>query len=114
MLPADAVINMDLLHKVIHAGHSRVPVYSESRQASRLRAARCVNATSCPSRMAAGAELLRSCCCSAHTFAHLPFTFCFAFQNILGLILVKELLLVDENAGLTVKQLRLHELPFIR
>lgn len=35
-------------------------------------------------------------------------------QNILGLILVKELVLVDENAGLTVKQLRLHELPFIR
>lgn len=34
MLPADAVINMELLHRVISAGHSRVPVYSESKQAS--------------------------------------------------------------------------------
>ncbi|KAL4420313.1 hypothetical protein ABPG77_010218 [Micractinium sp. CCAP 211/92] len=66
MLAADDVINMELLHKVINAGHSRVPVYSGSR------------------------------------------------QNILGLVLVKELVLVDETKGLTVNQLRLHELPFIR
>ncbi|KAL4434431.1 hypothetical protein ABPG75_000872 [Micractinium tetrahymenae] len=66
MLSADAVINMQLLHEVINAGHSRVPVYSENR------------------------------------------------QNILGLILVKELVLVDENAGVRVRDLRLREVPFIR
>ena len=35
-------------------------------------------------------------------------------QNIIGLVLVKELLLVDEQAGVRVNQLRLRELPFIR
>ena len=37
-----------------------------------------------------------------------------AVQNIVGLVLVKELLLVDEQAGVRVSQLRLRELPFIR
>ena len=35
-------------------------------------------------------------------------------QTLLGLILTKELLLVDENAGIRVKDLRLRELPFMR
>ena len=35
-------------------------------------------------------------------------------QDILGLIIVKELVLVDENAGVAVKDLRLREVPFIR
>ncbi|GAB4822451.1 hypothetical protein N2152v2_009497 [Parachlorella kessleri] len=35
-------------------------------------------------------------------------------ENIIGLILVKELGLVDEDAGIRVKDLRLRELPFLR
>ena len=33
---------------------------------------------------------------------------------IVGLILVKELVLVDEDAGVKVKNLRIRELPFLR
>lgn len=35
-------------------------------------------------------------------------------QNIIGLILVKELVLVDEDAGVRIKDLRLREMPFLR
>lgn len=35
-------------------------------------------------------------------------------QNIVGLILVKELVLVDEDAGVRVRDLRLREVPFLR
>lgn len=35
-------------------------------------------------------------------------------QNIIGLILVKELVLVDEDAGVRVRDLHLREIPFIR
>ena len=39
---------------------------------------------------------------------------CLPAQNILGLILVKELVLVDETAGVKVRDLRIREVPFIR
>lgn len=35
-------------------------------------------------------------------------------QAIVGLILVKELLMVDEDAGVHIRDLRLRELPFMR
>ena len=35
-------------------------------------------------------------------------------QAILGLILVKELVLVDETSGTRINQLHLHEMPFLR
>ena len=35
-------------------------------------------------------------------------------QAIMGLILVKELVLVAEQAGVKVNQLRLREMPFLR
>lgn len=35
-------------------------------------------------------------------------------QAILGVILVKELVLVDEDAGVRVGQLRIRDAPFIR
>lgn len=37
-----------------------------------------------------------------------------AFQNIVGLVIVKELLMVDEDAGVRIRDLRLRDLPFIR
>jgi len=43
---------------------------------------------------------------------HLPLIF--SAQNIVGLVLVKELLLVDEDAGVKIRDLRLRELPFMR
>jgi hypothetical protein len=39
---------------------------------------------------------------------------CAPLQSIVGLVLVKELLLVDEDAGVRIKELRIRELPFMR
>lgn len=37
-----------------------------------------------------------------------------SLQAIIGLVLVKELGLVDETAGVRIKELRLREMPFLR
>ena len=90
MLSTDAEVNAELLRTILAHGHSRLPVFEE-RGGSGGSGGGGEGGSDGGVGGAAGGG-----------------------KNILGIILVKELLLVDEKAGLHVRDLRLWELPFMR
>lgn len=121
MLPSDVEINDELLRQVIEYGHSRVPVYEGSREVRRAglggqgRGGSCMHVPRvrepCPKKQAAASAPPGY---HKREQAGLPALTLPAAQNIVGLILVKELVLVDEDAGVRVRDLRLREVPFLR
>ena len=128
MLSGDAVINQELLARVLAAGHSRVPVYEgdnkqvgrgEQREKERETEREWVWVCGAPGRAYwvrpdacfADARPPAACAPPARSPDH-----CYApaLQALLGLILVKELLVVDETKGTRVRDLCLRDLPFLR
>lgn len=140
MLSSDDEINDELLQRVIQAGHSRVPVYAQNNKqvghagrfgASALLGYLASECTQPPCHCAqVGLPGKRAARKAAHTWGysvaghHSRTTkrqtamnqMCgpLHMQAILGVVLIKELVLVDEDIGVRVGELRIRDAPFIR
>ncbi|KIK57000.1 hypothetical protein GYMLUDRAFT_247274 [Collybiopsis luxurians FD-317 M1] len=86
MLPIDSILDFNLLKRIVDSGHSRVPVYEEIDVPISLNVAAGVEKNVLPTQK---------------------------LQRIIGILLVKQCVLLDPKDAIPIRNLQLNRVPFI-